>query len=348
MPDHIRLFQTERAWSQIRNEVYDLVDMWHGEGIAQNGEPAYRLESILIGMFDREYAITTASCTDALVLALKALDLPQNASVAVSNYTFSASAHAIARAGYRVLPVDVLEDYTIDVNQIPRDVDAVVAVDIFGNMSDWEGLLNLGVPIINDAAQSLESFNGALPSPKYGIMSCVSFSPSKTISAWGSGGAVLTDDPVLAEQVRKLRLHGKNKNADQAIDPGMNSMMSTMECACVITGLKYKDEWQARREAIAEYITANSQYETGIEYLPKHTLHKLVFQAEDRTLMNKQLFKQGIDSAYHYSLLINDERLYLTNRPFPVSDRLKKISFTVPNQHTLSDDEVERIAKALR
>lgn len=208
MSDNIGLFQTERIWAQIRDEVFALTDQYHKLGIAQNGEPAILLESELCRRFNRKHCVITASCTDALDLALQALKLPKNAKVAVSNYTFTASAHAISRAGYQVVPVDVTENYTIDVDQI-GDVDAVVPVDLFGNMSNWQQLNKLTVPIVNDAAQSLESKNQENWSVGMGKISCISFSPSKTISSWGSGGAVLTDDDDIASLCRKLRIHGK-------------------------------------------------------------------------------------------------------------------------------------------
>lgn len=348
MTNQISLFQTERVWDEIKEEVFDQVDIWHRTGVAQGGVPTKQLESVLSLMFDRKYAVTTACCTDALILALKALKLPKNAPVAVSNYTFTASAHAISRAGYQVVPVDIIDNYTIDVSQIPKEVQAVVAVDLFGNMSDWDSLSELGIPIINDAAQSLESDDGTKKSPCYGVISCISFSPSKTVSSWGSGGAALTDDPQLAENMKLLRLHGKSSNGSTAVDPGLNSVMSSFECAAVISGLRRKDDWHARRTEIAEFLIANSRFETGIDYLPKHTLHKLVFQAENRSNITDTISNKKIQTAYHYSLTINDEPLYRTLRDFPVSDRLKKISFTVPNQHTLTDIEVEQIARALK
>ena len=82
--------------------------------------------------------------------------------------------------------------------------------------------------------------------------------------------------------------------------------------------------------------------------LPQHTLHKLVFQSDDRARIQKQFSRGNIDCPVHYTRLVNDESLYRRDQPFPVSDRYKQTSFTVPNQHTLTDAEVERIAKVLQ
>jgi dTDP-4-amino-4,6-dideoxygalactose transaminase len=349
MSDDIKLFQTDRAWSQIRDEVFALTDQYHRLGVAQNGEPALLLEAELCQRFNRKYCVVTGSCTDALDLALQALKLPRNARVAVGNYTFTATAHAIRRAGYRVVPVDVTENYTIDVSKIGK-VDAVVPVDLFGNMSDWRSLNRLSTPVVNDAAQSLESHDWESHSAAKGVVSCVSFSPSKTISSWGSGGALLTDNEDIATLCRRLRIHGKLRNDDIAVGAGLNSIMSTMEVAAVLVGLRYSGEWQERRTRISEHIRSNCSLVSANDSktLMKNTYQKLVFQSDQRDQLVNKLNSQGIGAAVHYRQTVNDETLYATKRSFPVSDRLKAVSFTVPNQHTLTDAEVERIVKALK
>lgn len=345
----ITLFQNDRNWQTIRDQVLDLVDQEHALGTAQNGNLVRQLERRLAKIYNRKHCITVANCTDALVIALRILNLPHASLVAVSNYTFTATAHAVARAGYRVVPVDVTDQYCIDVDKIPADVQAVVNVDLFGNMSDWSKLEALGIPVINDAAQSLESHDGHAWSAQRGVVSCVSFSPSKTISSWGSGGALLTDNDDIAEFACRLRLHGKLTNDAPAIDAGLNSMLSSFEAACIWAGLDHAAQWQARRDSIARHIADTSKYVCGTDFtLPKHTHHKLVFQAEDRAQAVADLKSAGIDAPVHYKLMINDELLYYTPQVFDNSDRLKRQSFTVPNQHTLTDDEVEQIAKALR
>ena len=348
MSDKIGLFQNQRNWDQIRSSVLTLIEQDHSQGLAQNSNLVQRLEAQLAERFSRRYCVTTGSCSDALTLAMIALNLPAKSRVAVSNYTFTASAHAIARAGYQVVPVDVTDNYCIDPALI-SNCQAAMAVDIFGNMSDWRSLNSLNIPIICDAAQSFESYNGDTWSASNGVISCLSFSPSKTISSWGSGGALLTDDVDLANLARKLRLHGKSNNNDESMHPGMNSMISTFEAACVLAGLELSESWQRRRQHIAEYLIDNSVYVSATDRsLTQHTLHKLVFQSENRIAVIDRFKKANIDCVVHYSRLINDEPLYGTTGVMPVSNRLKNVSFTVPNQHTLTDQEVEQIAKALQ
>jgi len=343
----ITLFQNNRNWCQIKDEWISRVNAIHSSGIGQGGEMCSKFESTLALHFNRNFCISTASCTDALTLSLFALNLPAGSPVATSNYTFTATAHAIARAGHIPIPTDVDTNYCIDVSKI-GNVKAVVAVDLFGNMCDWHKLSALGIPVISDSAQSFESKDVAGFSGSKGITSCLSFSPSKTMSAWGSGGAILTDDPYIANTCKKLRLHGKLKNSDIAIGAGLNSMMSSAEIVAVTIAMQHADEWLLRRKKIAEYITGVAKCECVNDFtLPSNSLHKLVLKDASRTNWMKQLSNDNISSAIHYETLINDEHLYHMLVDVSMSEKLRDTSFTVPNQHTLTDDEVERIAKAL-
>ena len=344
----IDLFQNQRNWETIKEQVMLTLNDDHSQGKAQNGLLTDKLEKALASRFNRQYCITTASCTDALVIALLSMDLKPNSRVAVPNYTFTASAHAVARAGHTVVPVDVGADYCYDAGANLNPVDAIMGVDMFGNMCNWEVVQQLGLPTINDAAQSIESHNGKKHSAEYGDVACLSFSPTKTISSWGSGGAILTNSKQIADKARKLRLHGKQFNDATAIHAGMNSMMSSFECACVLVGLEHSAEWQARRHKIASYLQHKSRYKCAIRPLSKHTYSKLVFQSEERSRVQDTLKQKGIATARHYQMCINDETLYRGGKALPISRKLKEISFTVPNQHTLTDAEIEYIGKNLK
>lgn len=345
----IKLFQTDRIWQTIGAEIIDLANTMHQRGYAQNGPLTPQLEETLATMLNRKHCITTGCGTDALDIAIQSLNLSSGSNVAVSNYTFTASAHAIKRAGHNVLPVDVDDNYCIDANKVPQGSQAIVAVDLFGNMSDYARLEQLNIPIVVDAAQSLESIANNKYSASHGLISCVSFSPSKTISSWGSGGAILTDDDDLAAKCRRLRLHGKLKNDNDAIAPGLNSMMSSFEVAAVLVGLKYSPKWQERRNSIAHYLKDQSVHCCANDFsIDKNTLSKLVFQSNNRAHIINRARDIGVEFAIHYNKCVNDETIYHSEINLDNSIRLKNISFTVPNQHTLTDNEVELIAKALR
>jgi dTDP-4-amino-4,6-dideoxygalactose transaminase len=344
----IALFQNERNWQQIRNQVFDLVDQDSTNGQAQNTRLVGKLEQRLAELYNRRYCITTASCTDALIIALTCLNLPLGSVVAVSNYTFVATAHAVARAGYCVHPVDVNSNYCIDASQIPTTARAVVVADMFGNMSDWSALQKLNIPVINDAAQSMESWHGAY-SASFGDISCVSFSPSKPISSWGSGGALFTDDIEVALKAKALRLHGRYNKQHTSYHAGMNSMISGFEAACIWAALDRSEQWRDRRQYIVNHLISACKLPAATDQtIIKHGHQKLVFQSFDRDGYLQHLLDHNVSTAVHYNNLINDEPLYKSFNELHTSSQLKEVSFTVPNQHSLTDEEVEHIAKALK
>lgn len=343
---NILLFQNARNWDAIKTRVWELTNAAHSAGQAQNSELVTTLESKLARQYGRKYCVTTASCTDALIIALLSLNLPESSRIAVSTMTFVASAHAITRAGYIPVSIDVDKNCCVDVNRLVR-CDAVMAVDVFGNMSDWLKLSQLDCPVICDAAQSLESHNGHQWSVQQGIVACTSFAPSKPISSWGSGGALFTDSEEIAKTAKLLRLHGKARNSDISIHPGMNSMISSFEAACVLTGLEMQHSWHQRRSEISQYLIKSSQYESVMDQnLQQHSYSKLVFRSEDRNTVRQRLLECGVETAVHYQLPLHQEPPYVSY--CPNAERLSKELFTVPNQHTLTDSEVEQIAKALQ
>jgi len=342
----ISLFQNQRNWSAIKTRVWELTNIAHSTGLAQNSELVTALESKLAEQYGRQYCVTTASCTDALIIALLILDLPALSKIAVSTMTFVASAHAITRAGYIPVAIDVDKNCCIDTQRLVR-CDATMAVDIFGNMSDWSTLDQLDHPVICDAAQSLESHNGSKWSVQQGVIACTSFAPSKPISSWGSGGALFTDSKEIADSARLLRLHGKARNTDVSIHPGMNSMISSFEAACVLAGLEMQPVWHQRRTEISQYLITSSQYASVMDQnLQHHSYSKLVFYSKDRDAVRQRLLNLGIETAVHYQLPVHQELPHASYCPH--ADQLSKELFTVPNQHTLTDSEVEQIAKALQ
>lgn len=345
----IELFQTDKVWDQIRDRVWEMTNEAHQEGRAQNSRIVKSLESRLATQYGRQYCVTTASGTDALILAIKCLQLPPQSRIAVGTYTFIATAHAIARAGHIPMPVDINHNYCIDWHKIPP-CDAVVGIDIFGNSCDWNAIRYLGVPVICDAAQSLESVDReGFSSLQHGFIACTSFAPSKPISSFGSGGALLTNDPTVDEFAREYRLHGKTHSEQACRDPGLNSMISSFEAACVHAGIEHSQAWQDRRIKITEYLLDRSHYMSPLDRnLKRHSYSKLVFRSTERDRTIEKLHMAGIATAIHYPRLIHQEPLYQQLDQCPVADAASQMTFTVPNQHTLTDSEVERIAEALQ
>lgn len=351
----IKLFQLDRIWAEIREHSLASIDYICSQGIAQKGSTVESVEEWLRLESGRKYAITLASCTDALTCILEALQLPPNSLVAVPSYTFIATVNAVRKAGHVPVFVDVTNDFHIDLDQI-SNVQAVVLVDLFGLAIDYDYLHtwqqnNPDIVVVMDAAQSIETKYNNEHSMKQGIAAAVSFAPTKTIPVFGSGGAIVTDNEELALYARKWRTHGKNTNGDTMICIGANSMLGSMEAAQLTGCITNHVAWRNRREQIARAYIANiiNPSLTAPTTRGEHSWHKFVITCESietKDALTKFLNERNISTAVYYSPLVHKE--YNVDISLPNSERLSKCSVAIPCQHTLSDHEYQTIAQALK
>jgi dTDP-4-amino-4,6-dideoxygalactose transaminase len=205
-----------------------------------------------------------------------------------------------------------------------------------------------------DAAQSIETVYQGKSSMKVGIASAVSFAPTKTIPVFGSGGAVITDDDNLAALAKLWRTHGKTSNKSQSACVGANSMMSSMEASQLLSCINQHEQWRTRREQIAMiYTLSNSNPKLRMpKSLGQHTWHKFVITCDNPTTrerLKSHMDSRGVQTEIYYDLLINKEEIFRRfYSPTPVADRLSLTSLALPCQHTLTDEEVNTIAQALK
>jgi dTDP-4-amino-4,6-dideoxygalactose transaminase len=199
--------------------------------------------------------------TDALTLALLALDVGPGDDVVVPSFTFWASAEAIVPTGARPVFCDIdLDTYCITPETVQAALTpktkAVIAVDLFGNVPDIPRIEALGVPVLEDAAQAAGSTSDGRHAGSLGTIGSFSFYPSKNLGAFGDGGAVATDDDELAARLRSLRSHGSRDKVTYH-EIGYNSRLDELQAALLNELLPHLDEWAAgRRNAAANYEQA--------------------------------------------------------------------------------------------
>ena len=247
-------------------------------------------------------SVGVANGTDALVLALDAMDIGPGDEVICPSFTFYATAEAIARRGATPVFADV-DPATLNLD--PEDVAARVTdrtralmpVHLFGRVMPLEGLRELGLPVVEDAAQAF----GAEGVAKVGELSTFSFFPTKNLFALGDGGLVAATDDELAERVKLLRFHGsKAKKSFEAV--GYNSRLDELQAAVLRLFLGEISGWnEARREAAARYE------ELGLGELcelpadePGHVYHMYVVRSPERDRFREALTAAGIGNASYY------------------------------------------------
>jgi dTDP-4-amino-4,6-dideoxygalactose transaminase len=246
--------------------------------------------------------VSVANGTDALVLALDAMDVGPGDEVICPSFTFYATAEAIARRGATPVFADI---DPVTLNLDPEDVAARVTdrtralmpVHLFGRVMPLEGLAGLGLPIVEDAAQAF----GAEGVAKVGALSTFSFFPTKNLFALGDGGLVAATDEGLADRVKLLRFHGsKEKKNFEAV--GYNSRLDELQAAVLRLFMGEISGWnEARREAAARYE------ELGLGDLCElpadeagHVYHMYVVRTPDRDRFREALSEAGIANASYY------------------------------------------------
>lgn len=311
------------------------------------------------------HAIGVGSGTDALILALKALDIGAGDEVITVSHTALATVAAILATGATPVLVDVEEDYyTIDPAKIesaitPRSK-AIVVVHLYGQAADVAAIVRIGqrrgLRIIEDCAQAAGGRYGNRRVGSLGDVGCFSFYPTKNLGAIGDGGMVITADAALASRLRRLRQYGWDERR-QTQEIGLNSRLDTLQAAILGAKLPSLEAENSRRAAIA------ARYDRGLGDLPltvppmrqmtDHAYHLYVVACEKRDDLMAHLAAQKIGSAVHYPLAVHRQRDYadrvvVSEDGLPVTMRLVDRILSLPVYPELGDDDVDRIIDSVR
>ena len=352
-------FAAAREWAALRDELGPVVLDVLASGRVLQGPPVAAFEADLAAYAGRAHAVAVGSGTDALAFALTAAGIGPGDEVLVPAFSFIATASCVLRAGARPVFGDVDEDGLLDLGAAAARVGsrtrAVIAVGLYGRVPDPAALAAFaarhGLMAIEDAAQSLGGVaadgrrSGAL-----GTLACCSFDPTKTLSAPGSGGAVLTDDDALAQRVRELRWHGRDTSGAYA-SLGHNSQLPSASAAVLSRKLREQDGWRARRASIAAAWSAAA---AGTALPPRddpgHAWSKYVLRCPgERDALRERLAAAGVPTLMHYATPLHRQPVFAPSDPdpCPVADRLATEVLSLPLHAMLTDDEVDRIAAAL-
>jgi dTDP-3-amino-3,4,6-trideoxy-alpha-D-glucose transaminase len=281
-------------------------------------------------------SIGVANGTDALVLVMDALGIGAGDEVVCPAFTFYATAEAIARRGATPVFADVdagtmnLDPEDVAARITPR-TRAILAVHLFGRPAPLAELGQLGVPVIEDAAQAFGSPDIA----RSGIASTFSFYPTKNLFCIGDGGLVSTDDPELAERVRMLRFHGSRDKVDFELI-GYNSRLDEIQAAVLRIFLAELDGWVSlRREAAARYAELGLGAVCELpEDEPGHVYHLFVCRSVERDRIRAALREAGIGSAVYYTTPLHLQpafsALAYARGALPVTEQLAQENFSVP------------------
>jgi dTDP-4-amino-4,6-dideoxygalactose transaminase len=300
-----------------------------------------------------EQAIGVANGTDALVLALDAMEIGDGDEVICPAFTFFATAEAIARRGATPVFVDI-EPGTLNLSPaevkraITERTKAIMPVHLFGRPAPVEELRGFGLPLVEDAAQAFGSHGIATS-----VASTFSFFPSKNLFALGDGGLIGCNDGDLADRIRMLRFHGSRAKKDFEY-VGYNSRLDAIQAAALRIFLPHLDEWtRLRREAAARYA------ELGLAALaelpqdePGHVYHMYAVRSPERDRLAAALEEAGIGHATFYTtpLHLQPAMRYLgySEGDLPETEKAARDNLCLPLWGGISLEQQEQIAAVLR
>jgi dTDP-4-amino-4,6-dideoxygalactose transaminase len=365
----IPLLDLKAQHKQIRDEVLaEIVRVIDSQKFIL-GEDVKKLEQEIAPYCGCQYAIGCASGSDALFVALMALDIQPGDEVLTTPYSFFATAGAISRVGAVPVFTDVEEEtFNLDVNRAAEvlaahpKIRAMIPVHLFGGCADMDPILKMaaerGIPIIEDAAQSIGSEYKGRRAGSMGQIGCFSFFPSKNLGGYGDGGIMTTNDAALAERLAALRVHGsKKKYYHQWI--GVNSRLDALQAAVLRVKFRYLDGWSEGRHNNAELYRARLA-ELSVPVIPtkpapyqtRHIYNQFVIRCERRDALQEYLKKHGIGTEVYYPLPLHLQTCYefLGHKPgdFPVSEKLAANSLALPIHSELAAEDIEYVCEAIR
>lgn len=333
------------------------------------GEEVECLEKELAQYCSAAHAIGCASGSDALSLALIALDIGPGDEVLTVPFTFFATAGAIARLGARPVFVDIESStFNMDIDQVEDilkshpHIRGIIPVHLFGACADLDPLLQIAarhnVSVIEDAAQAIGAEYHGRRAGSTGEMGCFSFFPSKNLGGYGDGGLITSQDPQLAKMLKALRIHGRTgKYFHEWV--GINSRLDALQAAVLRVKLRHLDKWTARRQANADLyreLLENARIPVTVprpaSYQTRHVYNQFVIRCQNRDQLQEYLKQQGIGTEVYYPLALHLQTCFANLGyglgDFPVSEQASSEVLALPVNPEISADDIDYICRAIQ
>jgi len=325
------------------------------------------LESELSRQLGVTHAIAVSSGTDAILLALMALDIKPGDEVVTPTYSFFATAAAVERVGARPVLVDIdPATFNIDVAQtvaaLTPKTKAIIPVHLFGLCADLDPIVDAasraGIPVVEDAAQAIGSTYKSRPAGAIGALGCFSFFPSKNLGAFGDAGLVTTNDDTLARRARLLRTHGMEPKYYHHL-VGANFRMDAIQAAVLRVKAPHLAAWtEGRRANAARYRSLFSAAGLdGIVTLPaeppdrRHIFNQFVIRTPERDALKRHLDERGVGNEIYYPVPFHLQPCFahLGHRrgDFPHAERAAAESLAIPIYGELTLEQQQAVVSAV-
>ncbi|HOT27888.1 MAG TPA: DegT/DnrJ/EryC1/StrS family aminotransferase [Candidatus Ozemobacteraceae bacterium] len=360
----VPLLDLKPQYAQIKDKVVpEVLSIMESQGFIL-GPRVEKMEQELAAYTGAKYAVGVSSGTDALLLSLMALGIGTGDEVITTPYSFFATAGAIARVGARAVFVDIEPDtYNIDASKIAAAITprtkAILPVHLFGQCADMDAIMSVArqhkLPVIEDACQSIGSSFNDKQAGTIGDFGCFSFFPSKNLGCFGDGGLVTTNDEQLYQHVKKLRVHGGERQYHH-LEVGINGRLDALQAAVISVKLPHLAAWtEGRRKNAARYnelLAGNKTVRTPVAKPGRyHIYNQYVISVERRDELKQFLTEKEIGCAVYYPLSLHEQECFKSlgykHGDFPNSEAAAQHTLALPVYSELPDGAVEYVASAI-
>jgi dTDP-4-amino-4,6-dideoxygalactose transaminase len=322
------------------------------------------LENEIAAYTGTRFGIGVNSGSDALTLALRALEIGPGDEVITTPFTYIAPAESIYQMGAKIVFADIdPRTFLLNPEDVARRVTArtraIIPVHLFGQAAAMDSLVELvaGRPIalVEDCAQAIGARSRGRPVGGLGRVGCFSFYPTKNLGADGDGGMVVTNDEALAKRLKMLRVHGIERRYFHDWH-GYNSRLDEIQAAILRVKLPRLDSWNARRGAIAR------RYSAGLEALPvelpttvpgnDHIYHVYAILTDRRDALQEHLAGRGVPTIIYYPRPLHLQKVYAEDGwregDYPVAEAVSRRILPLPMYPELTDAQVDQVIDGVR
>jgi dTDP-4-amino-4,6-dideoxygalactose transaminase len=319
----IRFLDLKSQYQSIKPEIDKAIQNVIENCAFIGGKHVAQFEKNFSNYLEVDYCIGVANGTDALEIAIEALNMPAGSEIIVPANSFIASSEAVTRSGHRVVFADVdTESYVISIKDVDKRITpktkAIMAVHLYGHACDMDELMRLAkqfdLYIIEDCAQAHGTEYKGSKVGGIGDIATFSFYPGKNLGAYGDGGAITTNSSELAIQCRKIANHGRVAKYDHDFE-GRNSRLDGLQAAVLDKKLKHLNDWVERRIQVADRYL-QGLYGIGDIILPirqswsKQAYHLFVIRTNKRNELQSYLTENNIETGIHYPISLPKLKAY--------------------------------------
>ncbi len=368
----IKMVDLDRQYQKIKPEITaSFQDILENTAFI-NGPQVQEFCGKLGDYLGVKWVIPCANGTDALQIALMALDLEPGDEVITPSFTFIATAEVVALLRLKPVFVDVDPvTFCMDPQAVRQAVTpktkVIIPVHLFGQSADIASIMQLAeennLTVIEDNAQAIGSdytFTGGtkLKTGAIGTIGCTSFFPSKTLGCYGDGGAIMTDDEKLAKKLSMIANHGQSRRYYHDV-VGCNSRLDSLQAAVLSVKIDHLDEYIAARRKAADYYDAGLNDIAGIEIpkrtsYSKHTFHQYTVKVKDgqRDALHQHLVERNVPTMIYYPVPAHAQQMFaeLKGIPeyLPVTDQLKEEVLSLPMHTELDEEQLAYIVSGIQ